>query len=109
VESYRTAKIMVDRYRIAILPRAQRAYELIYKRHGSLQASYPQVLRSENILFKAETDYIGNLETLWTNSIALKGFLLTDGLEAPARPTDIDRPVREVNVPSAMGTAMRAR
>ncbi len=57
----------------------------------------------------AETDYIGSLETLWTNSIALKGFLLTDGLEAPARPTDVDRPVREVNVPSAMSTAMRER
>ena len=108
-ENYRTAKIMVDRYRTAILPRAQRAYELIYKRYGLLQASYPQVLLSENMLFKAETDYIGNLETLWTNSIALKGFLLTDGLEAPARPTDVDRPVREVNVPSAMGTAMRER
>jgi cobalt-zinc-cadmium efflux system outer membrane protein len=109
VENYRTAKIMVDRYRTAILPRAQRAYELIYKRYGLLQASYPQVLLSENMLFKFETDYIRNLETLWTNSIALKGFLLTDGLEAPARPADVDRPVREVNVPSAMGAAMRER
>jgi cobalt-zinc-cadmium efflux system outer membrane protein len=109
VENYRTAKIMVDRYRTEILPRAQRAYELIYKRYGLLQASYPQVLLSENMLFKAETDYIQNLETLWANSIALKGFLLTDGLEAPARPIDVDRPVREVNVPSAMSTAMRER
>src|SRR5712692_2672723 len=98
VERYRTAKIMVDRYRTAILPRAQRAYELIYQRYGLLQASYPQVLLSQHTLFKAEADYIGNLETLWTNSIALKGFLLTDGLEAPARPTDVDRPVRKVNV-----------
>jgi cobalt-zinc-cadmium efflux system outer membrane protein len=104
VENYRTAKIMADRYHTQILPRAQRAYELIYKRYGLLQASYPQVLFAENMLFKAETDYIENLETLWTNSIALKGFLLTDGLEAPARPTDVDRPIREVNVPSAMST-----
>ncbi|HZQ68481.1 MAG TPA: TolC family protein, partial [Terriglobales bacterium] len=109
VENYRVAKIMVDRYRSAILPRAQRAYELIYKRYGLLQASYPQVLLSENMLFKAETDYIGNLETVWTNSIALQGFLLTDGLEAPARPTDVDRPVREVNVPAAMSTAIGER
>ncbi len=109
MENYRVAKIMVDRYRSAILPRAQRAYELIYKRYGLLQASYPQVLLSENMLFKAETDYIGNLETVWTNSIALQGFLLTDGLEAPARPTDVDRPVREVNVPAAMSTAIGER
>ena len=109
VENYRTAKIMVDRYRTQILPRAQRAYELIYNRYGLMQASYPQVLLSEHMLFKAETDYIENLQALWANSIALKGFLLTDGLEAPARPTDIDRPVREVNVPAAMSTAMPER
>jgi cobalt-zinc-cadmium efflux system outer membrane protein len=109
VENYRTAKIVVDRYRTEILPRAQRAYELIYKRYGLLQASYPQVLLSEQMLFNAETDYIQNLATLWANSIALQGFLLTDGLEAPARPSEVDRPVREVNVPSAMGTAMQEK
>jgi cobalt-zinc-cadmium efflux system outer membrane protein len=109
VENYRTAKIMADRYRTEILPRAQRAYELIYKRYGMLQASYPQVLISEHTLFNAETDYIQNLATLWANSIALQGFLLTDGLEAPARPSEVDRPVREVNVPSAMGSAMQER
>ena len=100
---------MADRYRTEILPRAQRAYELIYKRYGLLQASYPQVLLSEHTLFKAETNYIQNLETLWANAIGLQGFLLTDGLEAPARPSDVDRPVREVNVPSAMGSAMQER
>lgn len=101
VEGYRTARIMADRYRTQILPRAQRAYELIYKRYGLLQASYPQVLLSENTLFKVETDYLSSLERLWSNSVALQGFLLTDGLEAPARPSDVDRPVREVNVPAA--------
>lgn len=109
VENYRTAKIVVDRYRIEILPRAQRAYELIYKRYGLLQASYPQVLLSEHMLFNAETDYIQNLATLWANSIALEGFLLTDGLEAPARPSEVDKPVREVNVPSAIGTTMQEK
>ena len=109
VENYHTAKIMADRYRNAILPRAQRAYELIYRRYGLLQASYPQVLLSEHTLFKAETEYIGNLQTLWTNSIALQGFLLTDGLEAPARPSDVDRPVREVNVPAAMRSTTQER
>jgi hypothetical protein len=66
-------------------------------------------LLSEHNLFKAETNYIQNLETLWANAIGLQGFLLTDGLEAPARPSDVDRPVREVNVPSAMGSAMQER
>jgi len=109
VENYRTAKIMVDRYRTQILPRALRSYGLIYQRYGLLQASYPQVLLSEHTLFKAETDYIANLQTLWANSIALKGFLLTDGLEAPARPSDVDRPIREVNVPAAMSSTLQER
>jgi cobalt-zinc-cadmium efflux system outer membrane protein len=109
VENYRTAKIRVDRYRAAILPRVQRSYELIYKRYGLLQASYPQVLLSENMLVQTESDYIGDLSTLWANSIALQGFLLTDGLEAPARPMDVDRPVREVNVPAAMGRGREER
>jgi cobalt-zinc-cadmium efflux system outer membrane protein len=109
VENYRTAKIVADRYRTEILPRAQRAYELIYKRHGLMQASYPQVLLSENTLFEAETEYIRSLETLWANSIALQGFLLTDGLEAPARPSDVDRPLREVNVPTAMSMSSQER
>lgn len=52
VEDYRTAKTMVDRYRSEILPRAQRAYALIYRRYGLLQASYPQVLRSERALLQ---------------------------------------------------------
>ncbi len=109
VENYRTAKIVVDRYRTEILPRAQRAYELIYKRYGLLQASYPQVLLSENMLFKAETDYVSSLEKLWSNSVALQGFLLTDGLEAPARPSDVDRPVREVNVPVSTSMSSQER
>ena len=32
--------------------------------------------------------------------LALKGFLLTDGLEAPTPPTEVDRPVRETNLPT---------
>ncbi|PYT71128.1 MAG: hypothetical protein DMG39_13860 [Acidobacteria bacterium] len=31
--------------------------------------------------------------------IALQGYLLMDGLEAPARPCEIDHPVRETNLP----------
>jgi cobalt-zinc-cadmium efflux system outer membrane protein len=109
VESYRTAKIIADRYRKEILPRLQKAYELLYQRYGLLQASYPQVLLSQHTLFKAETDYIQSLGVLWANAVGLQGFLLTDGLEPPARPSDVDRPVREVNVPSAMGMAMQEK
>jgi cobalt-zinc-cadmium efflux system outer membrane protein len=46
-------------------------------------ASYPQVLLAQRTLFSLQTGYINALEQLWINSLALEGFLLTDGLEAP--------------------------
>src|SRR5678816_4964989 len=89
VDGYSTAQMMADRYRTRILPSAQRSYELIYKRYGLMQASYPQVLGSEHSLYKLESAYVSALGQLWSNVTALKGFLLTDGLEAPTAPSDV--------------------
>jgi hypothetical protein len=52
-----------------------------------------------------QSEYIAALESVWTNGIALQGYLLTDGLEAPARPGEVDHPVRETNVPLPERTA----
>jgi cobalt-zinc-cadmium efflux system outer membrane protein len=101
VQNYLTSRAMVEQYRSRMIPRAQKAYELYVKSYGGMAAAYPQVLISQRTLFQLQTDYIVALETLWGNSIALKGFLLTDGLEAPSRPGEMDQPVRELNVPSS--------
>ena len=69
------------------------------EKYARMLASYPRVLQSQLKLFQLHADYIQSLETLWTTGIALQGFLLTDGLESPARPGEIDRPIRETNVP----------
>jgi len=99
-EVYQTSRIMVDRYREELLPRAQKAYELRLQGHGLMLASYPQVLEAQARLFELQAEYVSALETQWMNAIALSGLLLTDGLEAPARPGDVDLPVREINVPT---------
>ena len=104
VQNYLTSRAMVERYRNRMIPRAQKAYDLYVKSYGGMAAAYPQVLISQRTLFQLQTDYISALETLWGNSIALKGFLLTDGLEAPSRPGEMDQPVRELNVPSSMNS-----
>lgn len=72
----------------------------------------PRVLASERTLYQLQAEYIAALESVWTTGIALQGYLLTDGLEAPARPGEVDRPVRETNVPvphrtSATGEPVR--
>src|SRR5229473_187539 len=100
VQNYVTSRATVEKYKKRMIPRAQKAYELYLKSYGGMAAAYPQVLISQRTLFQLQTDYIAALENLWGNSIALKGFLLTDGLEAPSRAGEMDQPVRELNVPS---------
>ncbi|HLE71750.1 MAG TPA: TolC family protein [Vicinamibacteria bacterium] len=99
-EVYETSRIMVERYRNELLPRAQRAYELRLQSHGLMLGAYPQVLEAQARLFEMQAEYVSALEIQWMNAIALSGLLLTDGLEAPARPGDVDMPVREINVPT---------
>ena len=107
IQGYTDARTRVERYRNEILPRAQRAYDLMLRRWGQMAASYPQLLTPQRTLFQAQTDYVAALGDLWANAITLQGFLLTDGLEAPARPGEVDLPIREINVPTPRG--MRGR
>ncbi len=102
-QNYLTAKATVERYRSRMIPQAEKAYTLYLNRYRNMAAAYPQVLVSQRTLFQLQTDYITSLERLWVSTVALKGFLLTDGLEAPTSPSEIDRPVRETNLPTGSG------
>jgi len=99
-QNYLTAKAAVERYRNQMIPHAEKAYRLYLNRYSNMAAAYPQVLIAQRTLFQLQTDYIASLENLWVSTVTLKGFLLTDGLEAPTPPTEIDRPVRETNLPT---------
>jgi cobalt-zinc-cadmium efflux system outer membrane protein len=99
VDEYANAKLMAVEYRDEILPHAKRAYSLLVDKYGLMLASYPRVLEAQRKLYELEIDYIAALEGVWTNGLALEGYLLTDGLEAPSRPGEVDRPIRETNVP----------
>ena len=102
-QTYLTAKAAVERYRSRMIPQAEKAYSLYLARYRNMAAAYPQVLVSQRTLFQLQTDYVTSLENLWVSTIALKGFLLTDGLEAPTPPTEVDRPIRETNLPTGTG------
>ena len=99
VDEYANARLMATEYREEILPRAKKAYTLMLERYGEMLAAYPRVIETQRKLYMLHSEYILSLESLWTTGIALEAFLLTDGLEAPARPAEMDRPVRETNVP----------
>jgi outer membrane protein, heavy metal efflux system len=99
VDEYANARLMAVSYREEILPRAKKAYSQLFEKYGLMLASYPRVLDAQRRLFEAHLEYVVALEDLWTTGIALQGYLLTDGLEAPARPGEVDSPIRETNVP----------
>jgi len=107
IQNYLTAKAAVDRYRNRMIPNAENAYKLYLEKYGTMTAAYPQVLIAQRTLFQLKTDYVAALESAWLNAISLKGFLLTDGLEAPTTPDQMDRPVRETNVPISIGGPQR--
>ncbi len=100
LDQYANDKLMATEYRDAILPRAKKAYALMLEKYGQMLASYPRVIETQRKLFELHAEYITALEGVWTTGIALQGFLLTDGLEAPARPGELDRFFRKANVPS---------
>ena len=100
VQSYVTARASADRYRNQMIPRAENAYTLYLQKYNNMTAAYPQVLIAQRTLFQLKAEYLAALESLWINSIALRGFMLTDALEAPASSGEIDRPVRETNLPT---------
>jgi outer membrane protein, heavy metal efflux system len=103
LDEYANAKLMAVEYREELLPRAKKAYTLMNERYGQMLAAYPRVIETQRRLFELQQEYIGALEGVWSTGIALQGYLLTDGLEAPARPEDADRPVRELNLPIPEG------
>jgi cobalt-zinc-cadmium efflux system outer membrane protein len=103
VRDYKTSQVAVERYKNQMIPRARKAYDLYVKKYQEMASAYPQVLISQRTLMQIEVSYLRALETLAVSSITLQSFLLTDGLESPSRPGEMDRPVREVNMPSRMG------
>jgi outer membrane protein, heavy metal efflux system len=100
-EAYKSSRAMADRYRFEVLPRAQKAFELHDAKYREMVSSYPQVIVAKRTLLQLQMEYVTALENVWTAAIALRGYLLTDGLEAPARAGEMDLPVREINLPRA--------
>lgn len=96
---YSSALQVAQNYQREILPRAEKLFAMQLTAWGQMRTSYPQVLSAQRGLFDAQTEYIEALEQLRTTTLTLQGFLLTDGLEAPASPDEVSMPVREINLP----------
>jgi outer membrane protein, heavy metal efflux system len=99
LQDYASSRAVAGRYQASTLPNARQAYELYLQKYNEGAAAYPQVLIAQRTLFQLETSYIAALENVQINAATLQGLLLTDGLDLPATPGELDRPVREINLP----------
>jgi cobalt-zinc-cadmium efflux system outer membrane protein len=104
LDQFATAKVVATQYREEILPRAKEANSLMTEKYGQMLAAYPRMLQVRRQHFELQAEYVQVLETVWTSSLALQGFLLTDGLEAPARPTDSNHATLGNNLPMPIRT-----
>jgi cobalt-zinc-cadmium efflux system outer membrane protein len=99
LQNYASSRAVTEIYKTRTLANAQRAYALYVQKYREGAAAYPQVLIAQRTLFDLQTNYVSALESAWINAITLQGLLLTDGLDLPAAPGEIDRSMREINMP----------
>lgn len=99
LQGYTSSRAVAERYKTSTLPKARQAYDLYLEKYHEGASAYPQVLIAQRTLFDLEAAYITTLENVWVNAATLEGLLLTDGLDLPAAPGELDRPVREINMP----------
>jgi cobalt-zinc-cadmium efflux system outer membrane protein len=81
---YLTALREAEAYRSEILPRAEEAYRLYLTRYRQMAAAYPQVLVAQRTFFEMSSGYLDSLSEAWRATLQLQGFLVGDGLDAPA-------------------------
>jgi outer membrane protein, heavy metal efflux system len=80
---YRDSRRSAEKYRVEILPRAQKAYDLYSRSYSEMTAAYPQVLIAQRNLAQAELDYVAAAENLWLAATEIRCMLVgTDAAEA---------------------------
>ena len=83
---YDSARLIVEQYKVEMLPRAEEAYRLYQTSYQQMAGAYPQVLISQRTLFQLEAEYVQALENAWLTSLVIRGFGLMDGLSQPMKP-----------------------
>jgi outer membrane protein, heavy metal efflux system len=101
LQRYLIGRLVEERYRTQLIPRAQRAYELYLVKYQNMAAAYPEVIVSQRTLFRMEVSYARTLGELWTTAIQLQSYLLADGISAPHPSGNTDT---QINLPTGGGS-----
>jgi cobalt-zinc-cadmium efflux system outer membrane protein len=73
----------METYKNEIIPRADQAYKLYLTKFKEMAAAYPQVLIAQRALLQAGVEYVSAVENVWKSVVPLRGYLLTEGFDAP--------------------------
>jgi cobalt-zinc-cadmium efflux system outer membrane protein len=100
LQRYLISRMEEEQYRTELIPRAQRAYDLYLGKYRNMAAAYPSVIVSQRTLFQLQDSYARTLAELWTTSVQLQNYLLSDGVSAaqPAGSTST-----QINLPTGGG------
>jgi cobalt-zinc-cadmium efflux system outer membrane protein len=99
---YQNYRMVAEKHRDEMLPRAHLAYELYQKSFSQMAAAYPQVLIARRTEMQLQSTYVTAMTGLWVSAIRLQGLLLDEGaLDAPPAPRYEPGAAQE---PAALGT-----
>lgn len=83
--TYAAARKRAERYKTAILPKAQRTYELSRKAYQGGQFEYLRVLEAQRAVAEANLELVRSLAEMWRSASEIAGLMLED--QWPLAPT----------------------
>jgi cobalt-zinc-cadmium efflux system outer membrane protein len=80
---FQNARDLAERYRTAMLPRAETAYDLYMTRFRQMPQPIRKRYIAQRTLFQLQEDYSDVLSQMWAKSVEIQGMLLEGALDAP--------------------------
>jgi cobalt-zinc-cadmium efflux system outer membrane protein len=90
--SYAPARTRAERYRTAILPRAEEAHRLALQAYQGGQFEYLRVLQAQRAVVEANLEYVRALGEAWRSAAAIAGLTLEDDWPCPPGPPPTPHP-----------------
>ncbi len=94
-ELYATASKRAERYRTAILPKAQQSYELVQQANNAGQFDNLRLLQSQRALVEARLELVRSLGEAWQAASAMAGLMLDDQWPVPPTPQPAPEPAKD--------------
>ncbi len=88
--TYAAARKRAEKYKSAILPRAEQSYQLSLKAYQGGQFEYLRVLQAQRAVAEARLEYLRSLGEMWRSASEIAGLMLEDQWPlalAPVAPT----------------------